>query len=41
MKGEWLGSLRWRRAVERDRHQIDPVAYALTFGEAPPDSDAG
>ncbi|PJL11035.1 hypothetical protein B9Y66_18455 [Stenotrophomonas maltophilia] len=41
MKGGWLGGLRWRRAVERDRHQIDPVAYALTFGEAPPNPDAG
>lgn len=41
MKGDWLGGLRWRRAIERDRHQIDPVAYALTFGEAPPDPDAG
>jgi len=41
MEGEWLGGLRWRRAVERDRRQIDSVAYALTFGEAPPDPDAG
>lgn len=40
MKGHWLGGLRWRRAIERDRKQTDPVAYALTFGEAPPDSDA-
>lgn len=41
MKGYWLGGLRWRRAVERDRLQTDPGAYALTFGEVPPDSDAG
>lgn len=41
MKGEWLGGLRWRRAVERDRRQIDSAAYALTFGEVPPNPNAG
>lgn len=41
MKSYWLGQLRWRRAIARDRGRVAPAAHALTFGAPLQAVDAG